>query len=77
MGNNSRIRIESTTFDDSIEEKKIYENENENIEEINEIKKNIFKNNENHGEEYFQNDERFTLKREITIKLKEKEKENK
>ena len=77
MGNNSTIRIESTTFDDSIEEKKIYENENENIEEINEIKKNIFKNNENHGEEYFQNDERFTLKREITIKLKEKEKENK
>ena len=77
MGNNSTIRIESTTFDDSIEEKKIYENENENIEEINEIKKNIFKNNENHEEEYFQNDERFTLKREITIKLREKEKENK
>ena len=71
MGNNTRIRIESVIVDDSIEEKIIYENENGNIEEINEIKKNIFKNNENHEEEYFQNDERFTLKREITIKQKE------
>ena len=48
MGNNTRIRIESVIVDDSIEEKIIYENENGNIEEINEIKKNIFKNNENH-----------------------------